>query len=185
MVSLHIELQRCAPALDMFLSWCISFYVSSPPPKSALFTALGKSSPVCALPPQLDSLEELYQKLFNNEPVQQFSHDMLLLQQSSPLLFDIISIIEGDQMPDVLCTLISDLLHKTKTPLGVNSLADCGSPNTSQAHDLKYFPALRIVRSRGDYSFYAIYPDICTKRSSRHPSLLPGIFLLHCQHGRT
>ena len=119
MVSLHNELQRCAPALDMFLSWCISFYVSFPPPISALFTALGKSSPVCALLLQLDSLKELYQTLFNNEPVQQFSHDILLLQQSSPLLFDIISIIEGDQMPDVLCTLISDLLHKAKAPFGL------------------------------------------------------------------
>ena len=186
--SLHIELQRCAPALDMFLSWCISFYgsdVSFPPPISALFIALGKSSPVCALFPQLDSLEELYQKLVNNEPVKQFPHDMLLLQQSSPLLFDIIRIIEGDQVPDVLCTLVNDLLHKAEAPFGVNSLADSGSQNTNEAHDLEYFPALPIVRSRGDYSFDAISPNICTKRSNRHPSLLPGIFLLLCQHGRT
>ena len=152
---------------------------------SALFIALGKSSPVCALLPQLDTLEELYQKLINNEPVKQSPHNMLLLQQSSPLLFDIISIIEGDQMPDVLCTLISDLLHKAKAPFGVNSLADGGSQNTSQAHDLEYFPALPVVRSRGDYSFDAISPNICTKRSSKHPSLLPGIFLPHCQRGRT
>lgn len=57
MASLHIELQRCAPALDMFLIWCISFYgsdVSFPSPISALFIALGKFSPVCALLPQLE-----------------------------------------------------------------------------------------------------------------------------------
>jgi len=59
------------------------------------------------------------------------------------------------------------------------------SQNTSQAHDLEYFPALPIVRSRRDYSFEEVSPNICTKRSSRHPSLLPGIFLLHCRHGRT
>ena len=37
MASLHIELQRCAPALDMFLICCISFYgsdVSFPSPIS-------------------------------------------------------------------------------------------------------------------------------------------------------
>ena len=188
MASLHIELQCCAPALDMFLSWCLSFYgsdVSFPPPISALFIALGKSSPVCALLPQLDSLEELYQKLINNEPVKQFPHDILLLQQSSPLLFDIISIMEGGQMPDVLCSLISDLLHKAKAPFGVNSLSDGVSQNTSHVHDLEYFPALPIVRSRGDYSFDAISANKKKKRSSRHPSLLPGIFLVHCQHGRT
>ena len=98
---MHIELQRCAPALslDMFLSWCISSYgsdVSFLPPISALFIALGKSSPVCALLPQLDTLEELYQKLINNEPVKQSPHNMLLLQQSSPLLFDIIILIMSD-----------------------------------------------------------------------------------------
>ena len=154
-------------------------------PLSAFFTAQGISSPVFSLLPQLDSLEELYQKLINNEPVKQFPQDILLLQQSSPLLFDIIGIMEGDQMPDVLCSLISDLWHKAKAPFGVNSLSDGGSQNTSHAHDLEYFPALPIVRSRGDYSFDAISANICTKRSSRHPSLLPGIFLVHCQHGRT
>ena len=64
MASFHIELQHCA--LDMFLSWCISFsrsYVSLPTPLSALFTAQGKSSLVFSLLPELDSLEELYQKL--------------------------------------------------------------------------------------------------------------------------
>ena len=66
-----------------------------------------------------------------------------------------------------------------------SSLADGGSQNTSQAHDLEHFPALPIVRSRGDFSFDAISSNIGTKTSSRHPSLLPGIFLLHCQHGRT
>lgn len=88
-------------------------------------------------------------------------------------------------MPDVLCTLIGDLLQKAKAPaFGGNSLADGGPQNTSHVHDLEYFPALPIVRSRGDYSFDDISPNICTKRSSRHPSLLPEIFLLHCQHGR-
>ena len=54
MTSLHLELQRCAPALGSFLSWCISFYgsdVSFPTPTAGFFNALGKASPVCALLP--------------------------------------------------------------------------------------------------------------------------------------
>ena len=115
LVSLHIELQRCAPALDSFLSWCIAFFGSDvpfPAPVRALYIALGKSSPVCALLPPLDSLATLYQKLMDNEPIKQFPEYMLLLQQCCPILFDIVRIIDGDQLPDALCTLITDLLVK-------------------------------------------------------------------------
>ena len=52
MTSLHLELQRCAPALGSFLSWSILFCgsdVSSPTPITGLFNALGKASPMCAL----------------------------------------------------------------------------------------------------------------------------------------
>ncbi len=92
MSSLHVELQRCSPPLDHFLTWCISTYGTDhafPPPISALFIALSKTSPVCALLPQWKSLEPLYKKLVDNAPVKQSPDDLLLLQQSCPLLFDI------------------------------------------------------------------------------------------------
>ena len=63
MTSLHLDLQCCAPASGSFLSWCIFFHgsdVSFPTPIPGLFNALGKASPVCALLPQLDSLETFY-----------------------------------------------------------------------------------------------------------------------------
>ena len=37
---------------------------------------------------------------------------MLLLQQTFPLLFDIVSIVEGDQLPEALTAFIVDLLKK-------------------------------------------------------------------------
>ena len=60
MTSLHLELQRWAPALGSFLSWCISFYgsdVSFPIPIAGFFNASGKASLVYAHLPQLDYLE--------------------------------------------------------------------------------------------------------------------------------
>ena len=117
MATLHVELQRCAPPLDSFLFWCIFNYgtdVSFPPSICTLFIALGKSSPVCALLPQLDSVESLYEKLKNDEPIKQFPDDLLLLQQACPLLFDVISTVEGDMLPSALTLLIKDLLEKAK-----------------------------------------------------------------------
>ena len=42
---------------------------------------------------------------------------MILLQQTFPLLFDIVSIVEGDQLPGALTAFIIDLLEKAKSPL--------------------------------------------------------------------
>ena len=100
MTSLHLELQCCAPALGSFLSWCILFYgsdVSFPTPIAGLFDALGKASPMCALLSQLDSLETFYHRLIGNKPVKQCPEDMLLLQQTFPLLYEIVSINCGER----------------------------------------------------------------------------------------
>ena len=123
MTSLHLELQCCASALGSFLSWCILFHgsdVSFPTPIPGLFNASGKVSLVCALLPQLDSLETFYRRLIGNEPVKQCPEDMLLLQQTFPLLFDIVSIVEGDQLPEALTAFIIDLLEKVKSLFGRN-----------------------------------------------------------------
>ena len=187
MVSLHVELQRCAPPLDGFLTWCISTFgtdIPFPPAISALFIALGKPSPVCVLLPQFESLDSLYKKLVDNVPVKQSPGDLLLLQQSCPVFFDTISLVEGDNLPSALCGLISDLLEKAKTPFNVDSLADTGSQEIIHLQDLEYFPCPPVVRSRGSFCFDCHAPsDTCTKRSTRHTTLLPGIFLVHCKHG--
>lgn len=187
MASLHVALQRCAPPLDSFLTWCISTFgtdVPFPRAISALFKALGKSSPVCALLPQWESLDALYKKLVDNMPIKQSPGDLLLLQQSCPLLFDTISFVEGDHLPSVLCVLIKDLLEKAKAPFNVASLTDADSEDLWHVQDLEYFPCLPVVRSRGDFCFDTTSPsNICTKKSTRHPTLLPGIFLVHCKHG--
>ena len=66
---------------------------------------------------QWDSLETFYRRLIGNGPVEQCPVDMLLLQQTFPLLFDIVSVVEGDQLPEALtAVVIIDLLEKAKSP---------------------------------------------------------------------
>ena len=167
MTSLHLELQRCAPALGSFLSWSISFYgsdVSFPTPITRLFNALGKASPVCALLPQLDSLETFYCRLIGNGPVEQCPEDMLLLQQTFPLLFDIV---EGDQLLETLTAFITDLLEKAKSPFSRNgSIPDAVQLDVHRTNDVEYYPCLPVVRSRGDYCLDDTTPNICAKRST-------------------
>ena len=139
---------------------------------------------MCALLPQLDSLETFYRRLIGNGPVEQCPEDMLLLQQTFPLLFDIVSIVEGDQLPEALTAFIIDLLEKAKSPFSRNgSIPDAVQLDVHRTNDVEYYPCLPVVRSRGDYCLDDTTPNICAKRSTRHPSLLPGVFLVHCKHG--
>ena len=88
----------------------------------------------------------------------------LLVIFSCPLLFDTISLVEGDNLPSALCGLRSDLLEKAKVPFHVDSLADTGSQEITHLQGIGYFTCLPIVRSPGSFSFDCHAPsDICTK----------------------
>ena len=103
---------------------------------------------------------------------------MLLLQQTFPLLFDIVSGVEGDQLPEALTAFIIDLLEKVKSLFGRNgSILDAVQLDVHRTNDVENYPCLPVVRSRGDYCL----DD--TKRSTRQPSLLPGVFLVHSKQG--
>nr|XP_058959190.1 uncharacterized protein LOC131786193 [Pocillopora verrucosa] len=105
---------------------------------------------------------------------------MLLLQQTFPLLFDIV---EGDQLLETLTAFITDLLEKAKSPFSRNgSIPDAVQLDVHRTNDVEYYPCLPVVRNRGDYCLDDTTPNICAKRSTRHPSLLPGVFLVHCKH---
>lgn len=46
------------------------------------------------------------------------------------------------------------------------------------------FPSLPVIRVRGDYAMDKKQPPVsCKKLAKGHKSLLPGIFLVHCEHG--
>ena len=77
---------------------------------------------------------------------------MLLLQQTFPLLFDIVSIVEGDQLPEALTAFIIDLLEKAKSPFSRNgSIPDAVQLDVHRTNDVEYYPCLPVVRSHGDY----------------------------------
>ena len=62
-------------------------------------------------------------------------------------------------------------------------IQDAVQLDVHHTNDVEYYPCLPVVRSRGDYCLDDTTTNICTKRSTRHPSLLPGVFLVHCKHG--
>ena len=50
---------------------------------------------------------------------------------------------------------------------------------------MAFFPQLPVIRSRGSYRADRVRKEkICTKHTTGHPSLLPGVFVMFCQHGK-
>ena len=93
------------------------------------------------------------------------------------------SIVEGDQLPGAFTAFIIDLLEKAKSPFSRNgSIPDAVQLDVRRTNHVEYYPCPPVVRSRGDYSLDDTTTNICTKRSTRHPSLLPGVFFVHCKH---
>lgn len=88
------------------------------------------------------------------------------------------------QLPEALTTFIIDLLEKAKSPFSRNgSITDAVQLDVNRTNDVEYYPCLPVMRSRGDYCLDDTTPNTCTKRSTQHPPLLLGVFLVHFKQG--
>ncbi len=78
--------------------------------------------------------------------------------------------------------IIEELLLKANAPFQENKDNEV-APIVSY-DEMSYFPHLPKCRERQVYTAdSAGKVSTCTKKSSRHPTLLPGVFTLFCEHG--
>ena len=149
---------------------------------SAFLCALA-SAPVCGLFHPSEKAINLLTKM-KTTCISHSPTDMECLQQEFPVLFELI---RSKTFPQrLLSPIIEDLIEKSTTPFKTEVKADMSLSETSTPQELSFFPSLKVHRKR------RVYPAdgssgsqaVCTKKSQRHPSLLPGIFTLYCQHGK-
>ena len=155
------------------------------PPKlwCGLVTALATPSPVCALVHPSERLFSLLERM-KSEDITVDPEAMQTLQQEMPVLFELLRLLK--YVPTkVLSPLIAALIEKSAAPFSSGSDHSVASVNASKMEPLSFFPQLPSIWSRGTYAADRTNttPKICTKRSTGHPTLLPGIFTLFCQHG--
>lgn len=85
----------------------------------------------------------------------------------------------------VPCTLLSEV---SRVAFGTFSKRDTERSATLTANDkrkvdLAYYPTIpKVQLSKADQKASG-HGHECTKHSSKHPSLLPGVFTIFCQHG--
>ena len=145
--------------------------------------ALSSASPVCALVHPSHKLFDLLSQIAKSgRPTDMES--MQYLQQQCPVLFQLLRSVNTVPQP-ILAMILPELIKKAKAPFEAATELLNLPVDTEEDAELAYFPSLPKVRSRGFYQAdKAKVTKACNKYSSTHPSLLPGIFTLFCQHGR-
>ncbi|XP_062571922.1 uncharacterized protein LOC134233886 [Saccostrea cucullata] len=181
------------PLLNTFEN--IGCVESCPPEHRPLLELLASPSPACALIPYNAVNEQILSKIFGSP--KDISRDAELLnsiQINIPLLFEILRSVSFEISPEYK-EIISTVFTKSKATFPNPSTSDqFHNPKTEDsvteeeldnAAQTAFFPTLEPIRQRGRYTadkgkFNA---ESCRKDSTRHPTLLPGIFTVFCQHG--
>lgn len=109
--------------------------------------------------------------------------ELAILQYNIPTLFALIQDLKDDFPFDCFKNAVEEMISRSTSPFG--RCHEVIENIRFDTENISYFPTLEVVRGRG---LYSSDKDItrareCTKMSRGHPSLLPGIFTLFCNHG--
>ncbi len=109
------------------------------------------------------------------------------LQEEIPVVFDLI--LSLGHYPTVITPILKEMVIKSKAPfIDLPCITEGSSEAVQQEDQLKdlcFFPTLPRIRRRRSYQADTNRRNfLCTKKSTGHPSLLPGIFTIFCHHGR-
>lgn len=147
--------------------------------------AISSSSPVCALIPPKKDVLGLLREMQESDSFLSSPEKLLLLQTETPSLFRLIENLTPYPIK-VMQPVLEDLIAHSLSPFSEIKNADKKEPIDPdlQIKKLCYFPQLSPIRKRKTYAADRSQSSTCTKKSSGHPTLLPGIFTLFCPHGK-
>ena len=169
-----LEMASLSPGKDMLYK---------PSPEWKIFLqSLSSSSPVCALLHSNKRVPELIKCLESTDDITVNPAAMQILQEEMPVLFELI--VSLKYYPK---RTISPLLNVMLKKSDICTVDTPATPNDIINDDsIAHFPILAKVRSYRQYAADRKRSEyICTKHSSRHPSLLPGVFTIYCHHGQS
>ena len=149
-----------------------------------LLQALSSTSPVCALVPPTEEVHAILKEMQSSSLIKADIRKMAVLQKEIPVLFKLIE--DLTHYPSAaLQPVLGRLMELSLAPFAqkLPELSDLVTDDNCTNNGLSYFPKLPMVRMRKLYTADGSKPSICVKKSSRHPTLLPGIFTIYCQHG--
>ena len=159
--------------------------VHCPKEWSNLISSLASPSPVCSLVHPCDKLFSLLKKITDSgTDIASDLESMRFLQQEVPVLFTVLDKVKNIPKKSLI-PLIDELINKSKEPFRPIEDPCQLVPIISDENMLSFFPQLPQIRTRAIYNIddRTKHKERCSKQSSGHPALLPGIFTLFCPHG--
>lgn len=163
---------------------------SCPSEFNELLLTLCSSSPVCAVLPPSDESIHLIRRIIEKSKDEDSeilsSGDWKLLQLNSPILFKIMNKLR--RLASYLQPIFEQMAFISENTFSnFGGIIDDSLLEHENSKIGSYFPALPQQRKRGlfkaDASTKLKSGSECAKQSTRHPTLLPGIFTAFCSHG--
>ena len=176
--------------LKLFLNWCIpTFGFIWPTGVVSFILAIAKNSPICAIFHADSHLTTLCHRLLIAYPIKKHPVEFQLLNDTCPLLCELICAIPGDHLPKDVVPLLKQLLEIASKPfVSLQAMVDIPCSHVEPDSTIAFFPNHPVVRERGSYFMDKCNEpksEFCTKCSGGHPTLLLGIFLIQCRHGKS
>lgn len=154
-----------------------------------LYQCLASPSPVCATMAHTGVMGDILKDLVNDVNLRTDPVKWQLLQESSPVIFRLFANDTG-LMPlsKTLKQLFQVMYDNAKAPFEVSQVTEEDVLATDEVVDdqLACFPSLPQLRDRGVFEADLLQKKQtkCNKEFRGHPSLLPGIFTVFCEHGK-
>lgn len=150
--------------------------------------SLAAASPVCGLLHPSEEANVLVQDMCNKD-ITKHADCLASLQQQIPVIFKAVREDSTSYDQKKYGPVMTKLLQKCYAPFDTvephsSKHGILMEPGVDHNEPLVYFPHLKKHRCRGNYiADGKLKEPVCTKHSSKHPTLLPGIFTLFCEHG--
>lgn len=103
------------------------------------------------------------------------------LQQFCPILYDLINTLQLGGVPPYISVLLKEVVTIAELPF---SRCQLQLLPVQRDEDLAFYLNFPKLFERGNYKMDKMKSQVnCKKRGSTHPSLLPAIFTVFCEHG--
>ena len=153
---------------------------------------LASRSAVCAVVHPSHQLAGLLNSVAAGNPniTDLSAENLSFLQQEFPVLFELIYNLQSNSyeyhsLQHVLAPVISEMVKRANAPFAGSCSANTTQTPVHTPDDVSFFPHLPSVRVRRVYTADKNTSNkVCTKHRIGHPTLLPGVFTLFCQHSK-
>jgi hypothetical protein len=158
--------------------------LSAPAFSRKFVLSLASTSPICSYIP-LSALH-LLDRVAAGEDLRSFPSAWLLLQETAPVVFEMIVTCELEHLPHEFRSLLRLLIDKVNVMFDLCQPIQCDEVPSGDNDESSFFPSLPMLRNRGYYEGDTVRGNTdvtCGKNFRGHPTLLPGIFTIYCSHG--